>query len=95
MIWFGLLVVIIAIVFFLRSRYNEEEEIQAPVMIPATAVLPETKVDTEDDGELLAVIAAAVAEFEGSSDFQVLSITPRTNSTWMIAARQEPVYNRL
>lgn len=94
MIWLGLLCVV-AIVFFLRSRYSEEEEeIQVPAAAAATTE-SDLIAEAEDCDELLAVITAAIAELEGSGNFQVMSVTARTNSNWLISARQETVFNRL
>ena len=94
MIWLGLLVVV-GLVFFLRSRYNEDEVMVPQAVVSTAAVSVPAAGAAEEDGELLAIIAAVIAEFEGTSDFQVMSITAKDHSNWAAAARQQPMYNRL
>ncbi|MDU2064180.1 MAG: hypothetical protein E6713_04990 [Sporomusaceae bacterium] len=98
MVWIGLLCVIVAVVFFLRSRYNEDEIEVPTVAVSATvavAEVPEIIANSDEADELVAVIAAAIAELEGTSDFTVLSVLERHSSRWRTTARQEAVHNYL
>jgi len=71
---------------------------QANTAKDTSAVLgqPERPADVDDDRideEVFAVIMAAVAEFEGTDGFQVLSIKPG-GSHWRIAGRLDLINSR-
>jgi len=86
--------VIAAIVLFLvlRNKSAEAPARSVPRLEPGGA--PAYTAPATEDDELFAVIAAAVAEFEGGGEFQVLSIRP-SGRNWAFTGRQELMQGRL
>jgi Na+-transporting methylmalonyl-CoA/oxaloacetate decarboxylase gamma subunit len=95
-----LVVIVVAIIGFLilRNRPKEEQAQPTPAQsVPQLAepsAAPVYAVQESEDDELFAVIAAAVAEFEGGGEFQVLSIRP-SGRNWTFTGRQELMQGRL
>ncbi|HMM19264.1 MAG TPA: OadG family protein [Selenomonadales bacterium] len=87
MTWLGIIAALAVVAYFFRGH-------QAKAMPAATAksVYEDPAADTEE--ELFAVIAAAIAEFEGDGEFQVVSIRRRSRS-WALFGRAELMRNRL
>ena len=83
MMWLILIILIAAIVIFLRNNQRKET---TPAMNTASVdgsadIMPASREPEED--ELLAVIAVAVAEFEGTGQFNVVSIRA-DNCEWRL-----------
>ncbi|VBB09197.1 Hypothetical protein LUCI_4483 [Lucifera butyrica] len=83
MMWLILLAIAVALFFILRKKEGEGTS------MPVSAV-PQI---LEED-ELLAVISAAVAQFEGDGGFEVLCITC-CGRNWTLTGRQELLHNHL
>ena len=88
-----LILIIAAIVAFLFMRKKSVEETAQPT--------PQLEASGADyaaqgaDDELFALIAAAIAEFEGGAgEFQVVSIRP-SGRNWKFTGRQELMQGRL
>ncbi|VBB07841.1 sodium ion-translocating decarboxylase [Lucifera butyrica] len=97
MMWLILIIIIVALFMLLRKKPVEEAN-QAADLSPSTAHMAGTathvsQADHEND-ELVAVIMAAIAEFEGTTEFQVLRIT-HSSPSWTLTSRQELVHGRL
>ncbi|MDR3562834.1 MAG: hypothetical protein P4N59_15545 [Negativicutes bacterium] len=92
MTWLVLLI-LAAIVLFLFMRKKSVEETAHPAPQLEVSGAPDQAVATGDD-ELMALIAAAIAEYEGSGSFQVVSIRPSGRS-WAFTGRQELMHGRL
>ncbi|MDR3589350.1 MAG: OadG family protein [Negativicutes bacterium] len=94
-----LVVIVVAVILFLILRNKPKEEsaqsvpAQSAPQLAASAAPAYAVQDAEDD-ELLAVITAAVAEFEGGGEFQVVSIRP-SGRNWAFTGRQELMQGRL
>lgn len=93
MIWFALGIVIIAVILVMRNRNGIAAE-TATETVPACGAASLPGMATEDDDEILAVITAAIAEFEGDHDLQIASIKRRSNN-WKLTGLQELVSGRL
>ena len=93
MLWIALLVFVVFLIWLIRKPFPEQ---QAPkVQVSASPVIqPVQAVQVTEDEDVLAVIMAAVAEYEGTSDFQVLSIRP-SGTNWKLTARQELLHGRI
>lgn len=92
MMWLILIMLIAAIIIFLRK--NQQKETMLAMNTISTGrpadIMP-ASLEPEED-ELLAVIAAALAEFEGTDQFTVVSIRAN-NRTWRLTGRQESMRN--
>jgi hypothetical protein len=88
-----LVVIVVAIIAFLILRNKPAEQTQSAPR-PEASGAPAYVAQTSEDDELFAVIAAAVAEFEGGGEFQVLSIRP-SGRNWAFTGRQELMQGRL
>lgn len=86
-----LLIIIAALLVFLRRRLKATASQSARPPLSPAPVSRVTQVTAEE--ELLAVITAAVAEFEGTDEFRVLSIK-RGGRNWKLTARQELLHSR-
>lgn len=87
--WIGVIAIVaVVIVSILRKKPNVETSRHAPQLVPSFK--PDQGFAADD---VVAVLMAAVAEFEGSSDFRVLSIRPSGN--WKLTARQELLHGRI
>lgn len=64
------------------------------VPVDGATFLPGAAITEDDESEIMAVITAAIAEFEGDNDFQVASIKRRANN-WKLTGCQELVSGRL
>ncbi|HWR45973.1 hypothetical protein [Sporomusa sp.] len=95
MIWFGLGIAIIALFLVMQTRKGRAALHNAE-MAPedGTVFFPGAAMEDDEESEILAVITAAIAEFEGDSDFQVASIKRRSNN-WKLTGCQELVGSRL
>ena len=90
MVWL-LIVMLIGVGWFLLRSKRRVDMLAQQTTQPQKVIAPvvEAVLETEsEDDELLAVLAAAVTEFEGTSDFQVVSIRP-SGRNWTLTARQE------
>jgi len=85
--------ILVAAALFLILRKKPEEQAQSAPQLQESGASGYVAQMTEDD-ELFAVIAAAVAEFEGGGEFQVLSIRP-SGRNWAFTGRQELMQGRL
>jgi hypothetical protein len=88
MLWICGAILVVAVFFWLRKKQTEGSGQQSPQVVPAHGQFE----DVADDN-LLAVLMAAIAEFEGTSNFKVLQI--RASGNWKITARQELLHGRL
>lgn len=72
----------------LEAKFRKKEAAPAPAPVKAPEPVPEPEPEA-DDGELIAVIAAAVAAAEGTSTdgFVVRSIKRRKSNKWSSSAR--------
>ena len=89
----GLLVLMAQIFKSLDRKKKAEADAVKPVEVPAP-VPEETEPETEpveDQNELIAVIAAAIAAFDGGNKSLVIKSVRRV-SGWKNAARAEQVY---
>lgn len=96
MMWIVILVIGIGLWLLLRRKPTEQVAAGAQpqsdaVALPAAWAKPQEELAEE---ELLAVLAAAIAEYEGTSEFQVVSIRLR-NQNWSLIGRQEQLFRRL
>jgi len=77
-----------------KKKPTSSEEVEQPTNSASAAEVPQ-----EDDGEIIAVITAAIASLSGSSieNFIVKSIkpVPQKNNIWSITGRTERMLNRL
>lgn len=91
----GLLVLMAQIFKSLDRKKKAAADAVKPVEAPAPAPVPEeAEVETEpveDQNELIAVIAAAIAAFDGGNKSLVIKSVRRV-SGWKNAARAEQVY---
>jgi hypothetical protein len=92
MTWLLIAIIAAVVLFLVLKKKPAEETAQAP-QLETSGASPYVAQTSEDD-ELFAVIAAAVAEFEGGGDFQVLSIRP-SGRNWAFTGRQELMQGRL
>jgi hypothetical protein len=92
MIWLILLIFAAVLLVFLRKKPVEKIKQQSSGIEPVRMATQPVGDDSEND-EILAVFTAAIAEFEGASDIQVIKITPSRN--WLLTARQSLMYRRL
>ena len=99
-----ILIGLIKLMDLVLSAASGKKKAAAPAPAPAAAPAPavEETVAEEDDGELIAVIAAAVAAAmeaageESASGFVVRSIRRINNApAWNRAGREEQVYSRM
>jgi len=95
-------IVLLIIMFAIRvmgSAFGEKKKEQMPVVaqVPAPAPNPEiTQVESapqEDEGELIAVITAAITAMTGSSSFKIRNISEKrlapTLTNWVSAGRSD------
>lgn len=83
----------------IASGENKKKDSPSEEPVKANAVEATPVAQENDDGELIAVIAAAIATISGSSigDFLVKSIkpVPQKNSAWASVGRQQQMLERL
>lgn len=93
MTWLILVLLVAAAIYLLRKKPATEPQTQDISPRPRDYSLASpAEISTAND-ELLAVLTAAVAEFEGTEYFQVLSI--RQSRNWTLTGRQELLHGRL
>jgi|GEM_PF-2263296 Na+-transporting methylmalonyl-CoA/oxaloacetate decarboxylase gamma subunit len=96
MIWLVLLVIVFRLIMVLRKRSQDKSDSHdfnhegTPINPGATAVVD---IDAEED-DLIAVITAAIHEFAGHGDFEVVSIKP-SGGDWKLTGRQELLRSRI
>lgn len=83
-----------AVGYYLYSRRKKRTNIDREAAIQKTSDEDIKAFPISEEDELLAVIAAAVAEAEGTDEFRALRIRP-SGKTWALTGRQELVHNRL
>jgi hypothetical protein len=89
--WLGAVVIVAFLVFFLVRNKPKEEAVNETAERQIVAAPPGQVAEDED---LLAVLIAAVAEYEGTSDFRVLSVRTSTGN-WKLTGRQELLHGRI
>jgi len=92
MMWLVLIIIVICLVWVWWHRSHGEPNInqsneQYRISLPAIVV----DVDTVEE-DLIAVITAAIHEFTGTSDFEVVRIRPSAEK-WTLTGRQNSVSN--
>lgn len=95
MMLLGLGIVLITLLLVMKTRKGRAalhtgELVQEDGM----AFIAGASLEDEEESEVLAVITAAIAEFEGDSNFQVASIKRRSQN-WKLTGCQELVGSRL
>ena len=93
MMWLVLIVIVICLILVWRYRSHsepniEQKNVQQQIFLPSNLV----EVDAQDD-DLIAVITAAIHEFTGTRDFEVVKITPSAEN-WKLTGRQNQISNR-
>ncbi len=95
MMWIALGIAIIALFLVMKTQKGraamQETE---PVLEDGMVFPPGAAMEDDEEAEIMAVITAAIAEFEGDSEFRVTSIKRRSNN-WKLTGCQELVGNRL
>ena len=91
----GLLILMAEVFKYIDKKKKAAAELEKPAEAPVLAPVPEAEIEeTEpemDQSELIAVIAAAIAAFDGESKSLVVKSVRRVNG-WKNAARSEQVY---
>lgn len=90
MIWLVLAIVVICIVM-IRNRSQKESaksSEQHEILLPPTL----TEIDAEEE-YVIAVITAAIHEFTGTGEFEVVKIKPSAQN-WILTGRQNLLANR-
>jgi hypothetical protein len=103
MIGFVIFLIVVVILCYVAKVIQEAKEAKdakeetnnqsaKAVVEPAISTVPVTSVDkqssSDDDGELLVVISAAIAAISESANVQILSVRSGGNG-WVIAGRQD------
>ncbi|WP_371366724.1 hypothetical protein SRRS_09770 [Sporomusa rhizae] len=94
MTWLVLGIAIVAVVLMVKTRKGTAAMPVTEAAPAAAAFVPCAVMEEDEESEILAVITAAIAEFEGDSDFQVASIKRRSNN-WKLTGCQELINSRL
>ena len=95
MTWLVLGIAIVAVVLMVKTRKGTAAmPVTEADPADAAAFVPVAVMDEDEESEILAVITAAIAEFEGDNDFQVASIKRRSNN-WKLTGCQELINSRL
>jgi len=100
MMWLILAIITVGFLVILRKRSIERENADQFAEphnknVHEVHPLPTSVVDVEeeDEEELIAVITAAIEEFTGTSEFEVVRITPRAGN-WLLTGRQNLLRGR-
>jgi hypothetical protein len=94
MMWLALAIFIICVIVVLRKNRSQKEIVMQPNhghhgILAASA---STEADVEDE-YIIAAITAAIHEFTGSGEFEVVRIRP-TAQNWILTGRQNLLANR-
>jgi len=90
LLWILILAAVVGILYYRQKRENKMVVLECgDNSIPAGDAIA-----VADDAELMAVIMAAVAELEGTSEFHVLSVKA-SSTNWRLTGRQELMASRL
>jgi len=94
-------IVLLIIMFAIRimgAAVGEKKKPQVPSVAPAPAASLVVAAPQEDEGELIAVITAAITAMRGSSSFRIRNISekkaPPALSNWVSAGRIENFSSR-
>ncbi len=100
MMWLVVVILIIGFLAIVRNRSLKKENAghfagQYNKNAHEVHPLPTSVVDVEeeDEEELIAVITAAIEELTGTSEFEVVRITPRAGN-WLLTGRQNLLRGR-
>lgn len=93
MTWLLIAIIVAVVLFLFMKKKPAEETAQSAPQLEASGAPAYAAQGAEDD-ELFAVIAAAIATFEGGGEFQVVSIRP-SGRNWAFTGRQELMQARL
>lgn len=91
MIWLVLAIIVISFIVMIRNRSQKESaksSEQHEILLPPTL----TEGDAEEE-YVIAVITAAIHEFTGTGDFEVVKIKPSAQN-WILTGRQNLLANR-
>lgn len=94
MMWLILAIFVIGVIVVLRKNRSQKEIVMQPnhgqqEILTASA---STDADVEDE-YIIAAITAAIHEFTGSEEFEVVRIKP-TAQNWILTGRQNLLINR-
>lgn len=94
MMWLILAIFVIGVIVVLRKNRSQKEIVMQPnhgqqEILTASA---STDADVEDE-YIIAAITAAIHEFIGSGEFEVVRIRP-TAHNWILTGRQDLLINR-
>lgn len=93
MMWLVLLMIVICLVVVLRNRSHGEPAIdQNSDQHDSVLTSPLIDVNVVEE-DLIAVITAAIQEFTGTGEFEVVKIK-RSSENWTLTGRQNLVSNR-
>jgi hypothetical protein len=92
MMWLAFAIVIICLIVLLRNKPQgapmiHENSEQHEILLPSTIT------ELEADEDVIAVITAAIHEFTGTGEFQVVKIKPSATN-WVLTGRQNLLANR-
>ena len=91
MTWLATLAIAAIVVFLIKQKKaNDQLAEKTPAAAPAAAKPKHEAVVVKepetDEAELIAVLTAAIAEFEGNNDFQVIRIREKSMN-WALSGR--------
>ncbi|AJQ25469.1 hypothetical protein [Pelosinus fermentans] len=95
MMWLGLAIFVIGVIVVLRKNRSQKEEIVMQQNHGQHGILTasaSTDANVEDE-YIIAAITAAIHEFTGSGEFEVVRIRP-TAQNWILTGRQNLLINR-
>lgn len=91
MIWLVLAIVVICFIVMIRNRSQKEPTKSSE---PHEILIPSALAELEAEEEyVIAVITAAIHEFTGTGEFEVVKIKPSAQN-WVLTGRQNLLANR-